>query len=128
MASLWEDDDVLSHLFGGAQADDDNDYSAEEAGLELFDYLVGLRSRGALSAKDCCIIAFLAEKAGARGAVCSLAKKPQTPSGHFSRHIDSVLGCQPRDAEDWLYLDVPLFKRLDGCRTITKVAPLPPHE
>ena len=106
----------------------DPGYSPEEAGLELYDYLIALRIRGKLAAIDICIIVHFAKAAGATGAVTTLAKPPTSPTGHFSRHIDRIHGALPRQAHDWFYLDVPLFKRLDGCRTLTKVAALPPHE
>ena len=97
----WEDDgddDDLRH-FDDSSSDEDegidwNKVSPEEAGDELAEQLLAMLNRGQLSARGVCTLSFLATKAGAQGPVQKLAFSPAAASGHFQRHLDSVLGYQ----------------------------------
>ena len=82
--------------------DDVGPLTAESASLELFDFLVYLRARGTLSARNVCVIAWLAKEAGIRGRATDLAKKPGAQTGKYSAHIDRVTGMRPGEAEEWL--------------------------
>ena len=64
--------------------------SPEEAGVELVELLTELYFNGKLTAKHLCTLAWWAHKSGIASAK-SLAFRPDAQSGHFRRHLDSVL-------------------------------------
>eukprot|EP00969_Alexandrium_andersonii_P008837 386576-Alexandrium_andersonii.AAC.1 len=78
-----------------------------------------LKHNTTLSAKQACLIAFWATKAGAAGAVAHLSFRPNAPSGHYSRHWDSAVGTKIENL-DWYHLPVPLNNRCDATRTEEK--------
>jgi hypothetical protein len=121
----WEDDDDPNHEFDDSDLDH---LSPERASLELMDFLVDLRNRGSLSARHVCVIAWLAKRAGAKGAIEAIGKKPGGQSGHYSRHLDTACGLKPHESDDLLYLQIPQYQRLDGSRSVRPVATLTPHE
>eukprot|EP00969_Alexandrium_andersonii_P010227 445846-Alexandrium_andersonii.AAC.2 len=62
----WEDDEGPA----GSDPDEQFNYDAanpDVAGQQLADMLTDMKQRGTISAKQCCILAFWASKAGARG-------------------------------------------------------------
>ena len=71
--------------------DDDAPLSPDDASQDLFDLLVGLKLRGALSAKQVCTIAHLATTAGLKGIASQLAFRLGAPTGHYNRHVKTVL-------------------------------------
>ena len=78
----WRDTDVL-------------DYSttpAYIAGEELTHMLTELKTAGVLSAKQVCILAFWAAKAGACGEACNMAVRPDQASGEYSKRFDKWAG------------------------------------
>ena len=84
----WQQGDRRHQAF-----EDESDFqyasvTADEAGQELFSYLVLLKLSGVLSAKQACVLAFWAHKSGATGGVKDLALAPDTQSGKFSRRFD----------------------------------------
>ena len=101
---------------GGVDGDgssDEFDYDRvgpQEAGRELGDFIIELKQRGTLSAKQACVLAFWAHKAGAIGIVAKLAYSPDKQSGRFSRHFDAVVGCGP-SALDFYTLQTPGHSR-----------------
>ena len=63
--------------------------SKEEAGDMLFQFLVELKVRSKISARDACILAWWAANAGAEGPVSKLGLPPDLPEcGHYSRKFD----------------------------------------
>ena len=68
------------------------------AGEELFNMIVDLKLRNVLSARQACVLAFWAYKAGAQGDVEKLALHPACQSGKYSRKFDVVAGTQVDDA------------------------------
>ena len=64
----------------------------EEAGMEFVDLLLDLKVKGKLSAKDVCTLCWHAKHAGAQGPAQDLAFRPDAPTGHFQRHLDTCTG------------------------------------
>eukprot|EP00969_Alexandrium_andersonii_P294373 13010998-Alexandrium_andersonii.AAC.1 len=113
---MWEDDDDFY-----------NNCTPQEAGFELASLLMDLKRQGTLSAKQGCLIAFWATRAGAAGDVSRLAFRPNAPSGHFSRHWDAATGSKITK-QNWYFLPTPLSSRCDATRVEVDVSVLPPHE
>ena len=95
----WEDD--LPIGWEGIDVDDgtDADPTAATAGIDLADCLVFLKNKGKLSARDVCVLAYYAQHAGVTGPAVQYAFRPDAPSGHFQRHLDSVLGVSGRSLQ-----------------------------
>ena len=109
----------------GADAGDADDPQCE-AGAELADLLLNLHVEGSLSAKHTCLIAHWAREAGAKGPIGDLAFRPNAPSGHYQRHVDSAMGLSKGKG---LYtVAVPGHTKHSCNRTLHDVAVLPPHE
>lgn len=105
------------------------DMSAEEAQLELADKLVDLKMKGKLSAKDVCVIAYFATKAGLpKGPLADLAYNPAAQSGHFNRHLSRVLKLDSELMKGAYLLEVPGHDKFALSRTQAKLPVLPPHE
>lgn len=107
---------------------DYSDITAPEAGEELFLTLVEFKLRGLLSARQTCVLAFWASRAGAVGPASEIALRPEKSSGEYSRHFDKVVaGSTNSDAE--LY-KVPLARRArsDASRLMGEIPMVLPHE
>eukprot|EP00969_Alexandrium_andersonii_P204493 9036296-Alexandrium_andersonii.AAC.1 len=90
--------------------------------------LVDLKQAGTLSAKQACVLAFWAVRAGATGMASKLAYKPDTKwTGHFSRHFDSVAGTKV-DSLPWYNVPMAQYHRYDASRAFEDMPTLPPHE
>ena len=107
---------------------DYTDISQEEAGDELFELLIDLKSRGKISAVDACLISFWCKAAGGVGKFSGLARRPGLSTGNYSKHYDSQMGGKPRDAQNWYDLKLASHPRATGHRIMAKVPALPPHE
>ena len=110
--------------------DPDFDYSsidAETAGRELVSMLVMLKVMGVLSAKQTCILAWWAAKAGAVGECVQVGLRPDQNSGKYSKHFDSWSGAGASSLD--LY-QLPLGRRLrfEAARTFTALPVRVPHE
>lgn len=101
--------------------------SAEACGEELFDMVVALKQRGALSAKQACCLAYFAAGAGCPGPISKLAMRPDSPSGHFSRHFDRALACDSGRVDLYSF-DVPGHNRSEAARASIEVAAIPVQE
>ena len=86
-----------------------------------------LRSRAILSAKQVCLLAFFAHGPGCCGSVADLAFAPGKQSGHYQRHLDTVLKTD-LDVSALYTLEVPSYNRYEGIRGTTPVYVYPPHE
>ena len=84
-------------------------------------------NRGSLSAKAVCTLAFFATKAGAQGFVKRLSFNPDAASGHFQRHIDSVL-LFSEDKKKLYELTCPGHTRYDKDRVTHTIHTVPLHE
>ena len=96
-------------------------------GDQLADYLLELKNKRILAASNVCIIAFYCVRSGVPGSsLRNLAFRPNAPSGHYQRHLDTVLA----DDADGLMstLTIPSFDKVTGIRTTYNVSVLHPHE
>ena len=99
----------------------------QEAGNELAELLLQLRLEGQLSAKHVCTIAYWASKAGAVGPAATLAFRPDAPTGHFQRRLDSVAGLRGCSGVHYA-LPVPGHSKHSQDRVVHSVKVLLPHE
>ena len=132
-AHAWEVDSDFGdghHEWEDSDSDDDIDWntlSPEQSGDELADRLLSMLNRGALTAKAVCIISYFAFRAGALGYVKKLAHNPEAPSGHFQRHLDTVLAFSEEHKR--LYeLSSPGHNRHDKDRVNHRIWAMPLHE
>ena len=101
--------------------------STEEAGEHLAELLVNLRLRGYLSAKQCCIIAYWAHLAGARGPCKDFAMPPDLQSGAYQRKLGQYLRVDD-DAKLFYTLPVPGQSKAEAARVVHQLEVVPPHE
>ena len=100
----------------------------DEAGEELFQYLLELKITNKLGAKECCVIAYWAANAGAVGPVQTLGMPPDVEqSGHYSRKFDSAMGTDLQDPNHY-QISVPMYLRCEGRRSSKMCATMPVHE
>ena len=90
-------------------------------------FSVSLHVEGKLTAKHTCLISHWAHKAGAAGPVSSLGFRPDAPSGHYQRHLDTVAGLKAKPGK-YLSIPVPGMPRYDQSRRVQQVKVYPPHE
>ena len=109
-------------------ADSDDEPSQSEASQELADFLVYLKLKGKLSARDICVIAYWGKLAGLVGAAAELAKSPDAQSGKYQAHLDKVLKINDAIVDDEYILRVPGYDKYGLTREIQPVPVLPCHE
>ena len=98
------------------------------ASIELVSLLMSLKTRGALSAKQCCILAWFASKAGAVGSdLQQMASKPGQDSGQYSRHLDRWVGVNIKD-QGFYPVWVGRRNRGEATRAWDTIPTRPPHE
>ena len=106
----------------GTESDTDADaenIEGRSAGAVLADLLPSLLFAGTLSARTVCIIAFWCMKAGCEGAeVARLSFRPGAPSGHYQRHLDTVLDIDPRKLKHTTDIEVPGYEKHSLCRSV----------
>eukprot|EP00969_Alexandrium_andersonii_P244068 10784120-Alexandrium_andersonii.AAC.1 len=96
--------------------DDPEAVSAIEAGEEFGELLIQLKRSGTLSARQACLLAFWASKAGCTGVANTLAFRPGAPTGHYIRHWDAATKSK-LDKKGLYHLQVPQYQRCDATRT-----------
>ena len=96
-----------------------------EAGLE--DYLVDRWLKGSLTAREVCTIAYWATAAGASGFVRTLSFRPDAPTGHFSRHLRTVLRMDVLEANQST-IDVPCYSKAEFDRSVMALPCMPLFE
>ena len=103
--------------------------SRKEMGEALAEMLMRIKyQHRPLYAKDVCILAYLAHGAGATGPVEKLRFRPDAPSGHFQRHLDSVLAV-PGASEFTQPVEMPVHAGWgDGARIMERRPMVPFHE
>eukprot|EP00959_Pyramimonas_sp_CCMP1952_P261292 5462889-Pyramimonas_sp.AAC.1 len=135
----WDDDvpqwDNFDDLINDASdAEDDGDkvdwdaISQTEAGQSLADLLLQLKHEGHISSKQCCVIAFWAEKSGSIGPVSSFSLRPDAQSGHYQRKIDKVLSDNLAEDGSLYQLWLPMNRRSDASRVVEPQPVIPVHE
>ena len=109
--------------------DSDNDWyeglSPQDAGKTFVELLSNLYLEGKISAKSLCVLCWYAEQAGIQAAK-DLSYKPSTKSvGHFSRHVDFVLGMSKINSYK---LKLPSHCKYNVTRQINEFDVMLPHE
>ena len=97
------------------------------AGTQLIELLLWFQMSNRLSAKYICIIAFWAFHSKGMGGLDKLSKKPNSPSGHFQRHLDAFLEAD-KEADRQGKLSVPCYAKHSAERIVREVAVAHPHE
>lgn len=101
----------------------------EGAGDLLAEFLLTLNLEGKLSATSLCIIAYWAERSGAKGRICKFAYRPDAGSSKFQRHVDTVLGIRTKDLVGTMYhMRTPGLAKYDFSRTPHNMPVNLPHE
>ena len=111
---------------------DANDHPSPDppdpSGKALADWFLRLYADGTLTAKDVCTGCYFAVQAGAAGDVGKYALRPDSPSGHFQRHISVALPHSAAGPPPELYnVGVPLHRMRRG-RAIRMIPFAPVHE
>ena len=116
---------------GGVDFDDlDDDWAnmtPAGAGQEFVDMLMDLKTLGKLSARDVCVLSFFASKANCVGPASVFAFRPDAPTGHFQRHIDTII--PPKEVLKGRYtIKAPGHEKHTMTRATLNITVLPPHE
>jgi hypothetical protein len=114
-----DSDDQAGDSDGGDDDDDDDDNpdtprlrqrraapTPKDCEEHLADYLISRVLTGKMDAKEACTIAYWCHHFGFGGAIASLSLRPDSPTGHFKRRFDAVIGASTYDQRT-IYLDVP---------------------
>jgi hypothetical protein len=133
-AHWWDaHESVGEHAWDAEQGDNESDTDEDPetnphaAAAAFLDILVSMFMLSSISAQTFCTLCYWAAKAGMPGDVNTYSKKPGSPSGHYSRHLDDKLGF--RDIKKRQYkLNVPGMGRHDIARTSIPVHLMVPHE
>ena len=115
---------------------DEGDSEEEETPEELqqasseafFDYLVELKTKGTLSAKQVGVLAHFAKGGGLYGKGASLAVSPSNQGGFFSTHFDKVTGLDQAMDMNMYQMHVPGYKRSELGRTEVVMEAMLPYE
>ena len=81
-----------------------------EAEDALSEYLVDRWLKGHVTAREVCTISFWASAAGTTGFVQTLAFRPDAPTGHYARHLETVLNLE-RLTQNQTKIEVPIYKK-----------------
>ena len=99
----------------GSEDEDLNNLSQGRCSEIFADHLTHLYISKRLPGTEVAVLAYWATKAGAVGFCSKLAMKPGGQSGHYSRHLDTVLQKDNRDSR-YYDLQLPLFRPCDAMR------------
>ena len=138
----WDDPVWQDHHDGPPLEWDHHDRRAQKAYLDalsvdtctdiLSEYIMCLKDRNVLNARQACLLCYWATRAGVGSSTSSesmikkLAFAPGKASGNYSRHWDVVLGDMDKD-DDYMKVQVPLTQRADLSRVCVEVPVVPPH-
>ena len=113
----------------GADDVDDNDpkLAVDLARQAFLDYLLDLADESKISAKDVCVFCWYASKAGMSDDVRRIGFRPDAPSGHYQRHLDSVLDFAERQSQ-FYKLQVVGTRKQDASRSTFDMCVVPGHE
>ena len=107
--------------------DSDVASTAEEASLDLTNYLLEKLNSGKMFATDVCKIASWCEIGGMKGAIVTLAKRSGLPTSHYNRHLQKVQGLSG-EGETLATLHIPSTDSSDGSRISYPLPVIPPFE
>ena len=113
----------------GADDVDDNDpkLAVDLATQAFLNYLLDLADESKISAKDVCVLCWYASKAGMSDDVRRIGFRPDAPSGHYQRHLDSVLDFAERQSQ-FYKLQVVGTRKQDASRSTFDMCVVPGHE
>ena len=84
----------------GDDVDDNDPKLALDLATQAFlDCLLDLADESKISAKDVCVLCWYASKSGMSDDVRRIGFRPDAPSGHYQRHLDSVLDFAERRSQ-----------------------------
>ena len=114
----WSADDV-----------DDNDpkLAVDLATQAFLDYMLDLADESKISAKDVCVLCWYESKAGMSDDVRRIGFRLDAPSGHYQRHLDSVLDIAERQSQ-FYKLHVVCTRKQDDSRSTFDMCVVPGHE
>ena len=116
--------------FDASDTESDSESEAENeaqaAAANFSDLLLSLLFAGKISAKTLCVICWWCWKAGLEAAK-PLAFRPDAPSGHYQRHIDTVLGIRMNNSVHYK-VSVPRYAKYNMSRAIQQIPVNCPHE
>ena len=122
----WDVDvEVGRSGLAGDLAEDPAEQLPHEAGADLADFLLHLRTTGKLVARDVCVICHYASLAGAQGPVRDIVWPPD--GHHFTRHLETCQG-MGKGLEGQYNMQCPGFDKFDASRVALNVPCLPLHE
>ena len=65
--------------------------------MEYCDLLLGMYHKGRLTTKDLCVLCYWGRASGLTGPAVEFAVRPDSPTSHYQRHVDTVLGLGRED-------------------------------
>ena len=113
----------------GADDVDGNDpkLAVDLATQAFLDCLLDLADESTISAKDVCALCWYASKAGMSDDVRRIGFRPDAPSEHQQRHLDSVLEFAERHSQ-FYKLQVVGTRKQDDSRSTFDMCVVPGHE
>lgn len=124
----WEDRDWSSEEGSGSEEEEGEPPVGAGAGDQLVAFLLHLYFAGlGLSARSLCLVCYWAARAGAAGAVTRFAFRPNAPTGHYQRHLDSVLLVRTR-GDAYYKIGVPMHLKHELGRRVRDTPVQVPHE
>ena len=89
--------------------------------------LLELKNKGRVSARDVCVLCYWAGKGGLGEEVQRMGMSPASQSGHFQRHLDTVLSSEAA-TEEYYELPLPGHSNWSLNRVTRNVVTKPAHE
>lgn len=121
----WED--VEADVPGGASdSESDDEVAPLSPGAELVAYMTELYMQRKITAKDMCLLSYWAGQAGV-AEVQPHAFRPNAPSGHYQRHLNSSLEFL-RDQSALYSMSMPSYQHSVVDRGEHMLHVIPPHE
>ena len=118
----WDDDDEEEPE--AASSDDEAPPLPEE---ELRHFCEGLYLTRKISARDLCTLMWWCSKCGVKG--CDdLKYRPDAPSGHFQRKLNTALPYLQAQEKVLYELDIPGWDQDLGKKAVVPLLAIPPHE
>ena len=132
MAQPWEQslDDPLeadAHWYDTSDGESsDGECTPDEAAQLMIDLVIHMAYTGQISARSACVIFWWAGKAGL-AAVRRWSFRPDAPSGHYQRHLDTMLGSK-LNRKDRYHVSIPAYQKHERGRTIRQTPVQMPYE
>ena len=106
--------------------DPDPESDPQAASMMFLDVCLAMYMASAMSAKNLCVLCYWASKAG-MATVSEYGLQPDRPTGHYQRHLDSLLGFAEAKKTSYT-LSAPGQKRGELSRSTIELPTRPPHE